>query len=429
MKKNGLSVMGKIAIVASFFLVGLAGNVSAQETGFVEMSVEQYAVVSEVLTFDGATTIELWRRGAPATAHALASNKSAEGGFMFRFEGGDRQTPIEYGPNATYTTTQRKSWLNPQVSAATDLWYHHALVITERGYIQLYTNGALVAQVTTVPNDGEFDYTNGAQALWIGDAGWSKGSGTTHAFADVRVWSCARTATEIAENYQSRVAANASNLFINYLFTEQTGDEVANQVNPTGTKGIMTNDPIVQWENKNAAYDGRTHSWGIIGAIPTGLSSSEEEGTTSTTLSWTAGDDNKWEVEITSNGETWTLMETSVPTFDLNGISATNCRARVRTSWPLVSAWSSEFVINGINTGLVDSKTYNTSVSYQNGAVSLRNLEGSNDILVYNAAGALQHQFKSAESAYTIDASSWASGVYVIKVKNETKSKTMKIVL
>jgi len=410
MKRNGLNVMGKIAIVASFFLVGLAGNVSAQETGFVEMPIREYAIVSQGLGFDGNTTIEFWRRGGPQGI--MACNKSgAIGGFLFGFEGDSRLTVVEYKPNPS-----RKEWLNPGVTADTDLWYHHALVITARGYIQLYTNGVLKAQVTTV-DGGEFDFANGSTALWIGDAEWAtRNVPGNQSFADFRVWSCARTATEIADNYRLQVASTTTDLKLNYTFAEQTGNTVANLVN--SANGTI----------KDNTAEGRTHSWGKIGVIPTGLSSSEQ-GTISTTLSWTAGADNKWEVEVTSNDVTWTLMETGVPSFGLNGISSTNCKARVRTSWPLVSAWSDEIVINGTATGLADAKTYNAAFSYQNGAISLRKLEGNNDILVYNATGALTHQFKATGTNFNIDATSWNSGVYFLKLTNGVNSKTFKVVL
>ena len=413
MKKKGLKLLGKIAVVMAFLQVCFVGNVSAQGTGYLDMPGGYYGINALNLDFDGPTTVEMWTRGIPREGIgknvALWASRSQTAGFIAYFNGTDGMICFEWG--------QLKKWLSPGAREA-DTWMHLAFVIDNKGGLTLYRDGVNVAGYTPTPEE-EFSYKNitGTEKMWVGAYEWWKDDlDGNHSFADVRVWSCARTATEIAANYQGTLPSGTPNLVVNYTFMEGAPSEtVANSAIPGVRTGELLN-------------NGPHYTWGKIGVTPTNLEATSQT-SENFTLTWEGGSENTWEVALRDAYWETSLDTVSTNSLTLAGLPEGAYVAEVRALWPIASSYSEEKTITIGASGIAQQFVYDAVLVNENGSITLKGLEGSNDILVYNASGAMLHQLKTMDSTYKINAASWESGVYFLNVKNGQKTKNFKVVL
>ena len=412
MKKNGLNFLGKIVVVA--FFQCLIGNISAQETGVLDIAIGDFGVNTLAVDFAGSTTVEMWTRGLATEGVGknapLWSSKSTGGGFMAYFNGSDGMICFEWG-------TLRK-WLSPGARDA-DTWMHLAFVIENKGKLTLYRDGVYAADYTPTPEE-EFDYTNagGSEKCWIGSYEWWKDLvGVSQSFADVRVWNVARTEEEIAATYQTTLPSGTPNLVINYLFMEGSPSEtIVNSANSsTHTGYVLNNNPD-------------TYAWGKVGVTPTNLAATSQT-TNDFTLTWDGGIEGEWAIELLDSSWESLLDTTTTNSITISGLEEGAYRASVRAIWPFPSAYSEEISIIIGASGIAEQSAYKATIISEGGTITLKNLEGNNDICVYNAAGTLLHQSKSTNTSYSIDAASWGTGVYFVNVKNGLKTKNFKIVL
>ncbi len=126
-----------------------------------------------------------------------------EGPFTFAFFGSDLQT------TAHYSDTDWHHW------ACT----FNAVTMARR----IYRDGIEVAADTA---SSKF---LGTGPVMIGRAPWADNSWFKGAIDDVRFWSVARSAAEIADNRTTRLAANTPGLLAYYLFNEGGGDTAVNR--------------------------------------------------------------------------------------------------------------------------------------------------------------------------------------------------------
>lgn len=130
----------------------------------------------------------------------------------------------------------------------TDKWAHIAYVIseeTQKGY--LYVNGALLGETNAIGGyygnyklDGVTSRTfNVGGAFYTSPKFLGK-------MADLRVWSVARTAQEIKDNYNKHLEGTPAGLFINYTFSIYERGLV-NDANPTVTANKGWCNPELSW--------------------------------------------------------------------------------------------------------------------------------------------------------------------------------------
>ena len=93
--------------------------------------------------------------------------------------------------------------------------------------------------------------------LFLGTAPW--GNPCNCKMADFRLWSVARTAEEIKNNYQKQVEPSATGLIKNFNFAEGNGDHTANLAEPEGNQAWCM-----------GAID-TDYSWETVAQIPTNL--------------------------------------------------------------------------------------------------------------------------------------------------------------
>ena len=416
MKRKGLNLLGKI-VVATFFQICLIGNISAQETGVLDMEVGDYGIISSALDFNGATTIEFWTRGigdAENTTSAVVwASKSTSGGIMIYHNGEDGNYCIEWG--------SLKKWLHPGNREA-NTWMHIAFVFDAKGGLALYRDGEYRAGYIPTAAE-EFTLAHaGSNPVWIGDYEWWTGdwwttrnpNGARHAFADFRVWRTARTADEIAACYQTVMPEGTPNMVLNYTFMTP-GETVTNVANSSTFSGILQN-------------NGPAYTWGKVGVTPTNLVATDQT-TGNFTLTWDGGMEGEWAVELIDASWESHVDTTTTNSFTVAGLEEGTYKVSVRAIWPLASATSDEINVVIGASGVAQQSIYNAMIINENGVLTLKNLEGNNDICVYNVAGTLLYQSKSADANYSIDATSWGAGVYFVNVKNGLKTQNFKIVL
>lgn len=132
----------------------------------------------------------------------------------------------------------------------TDKWAHIAFVISEtdqKGYV--YVNGDLLAQTNAIGGYYGNYKSDGvtSRTFNVGGAFWSSPK-FLGKMADIRVWSVARTAQEIKDNYNKHLEGTPSGLFINYTFsTYERG--LVNDADPAGTANKGWCNPEASWNS------------------------------------------------------------------------------------------------------------------------------------------------------------------------------------
>ncbi|MDD4992136.1 MAG: T9SS type A sorting domain-containing protein [Paludibacter sp.] len=397
MKK--LTFLNRIAIIAIFHVCFLMG-ISAQGWGYISLPGTGLSGIDcgKLDISTGVITVEAWVMGKEG---ALASSlDDPQNGFHWNL--GEWWGSVNYGGSEKWLDFKR-----PANSITT--WQHLAMVIDGTAVI-VYGNGVEAYRVDyTMPFT-----TSTINDLMIGRNNWSLTSGAVLKIADFRVWNTVRTADEILSNYQSHVDPTSPGLVLNYTFNEQTGDHTANLVDAAKNTGILN-------DVANVVY-----GWGKIGVIPTNLATTNKT-SNGFDLSWEdSGLDSQWEIQLDDPDGGGVVLQNSEKTATITDLTSTSYTAKVRTISPVPSDWSAPFTVS-LTTGLESNQYSNATTINNNGLISINNLEGANDIKVYNVSGSLVKQLNSAESNCKIDATNWAKGMYLIKVNNNNKGKVFKV--
>ena len=132
----------------------------------------------------------------------------------------------------------------------TGAWYHVAGVVNG-GQQLIYINGQLestTARGTSAVDTNDFD-------LWIGANAEMPGRDFNGALTDVRVWSVARSASEIADAMSSRLAGNEIGLQANWLLDSGLGS-FGEDHGPNGNTGQVIGNPTSTLAFGNDTLDG-----------------------------------------------------------------------------------------------------------------------------------------------------------------------------
>ena len=188
--------------------------------------------VSEpALQFDGASSqlnlpafplanssfsLEFWARRAEIDRNDYAMGQGSTGQT-------DRALHVGFRPESRFTFAFYADDLNSPVYTDTD-WHHWACTFDSGTKAQkIYRDGVEVASRTANAN------FQGTGPLVLGIAPGIAGSWFKGAIDDVRVWSTARTASQIAANQTTRLSGNIPGLIGNYVFDEGGGNMTVNR--------------------------------------------------------------------------------------------------------------------------------------------------------------------------------------------------------
>lgn len=180
-------------------------------------------------TYDTGTsfTVETWAWTDPDDTGGHVFSKDSLGSDT----AGAANWEIGHGRIAYEKNNANSFSIDPELQAGA--WNHYALVVSDQGggnsEVKIYVNGELIhtATVDTV------SVTNGG--FLIGRRGFNNDSNFKGQLDDYRVWSTARTADQIAQNYQKTLAGTETGL-IAYLTFDGDSSSVSESVSDnTGT--------------------------------------------------------------------------------------------------------------------------------------------------------------------------------------------------
>lgn len=223
------------AIVVSFAVYHLASALD-QYAIHLESSSAQYLSIADSnqtgLDLSGNSTIELWFKleSQPATNEkiALVTKEAAQPNHGYVLDYADNGGTKYLGfIVSTDGSNDGGDVLTVNYTLTTDAWYHIAVVYNDdgdEGIATFYVNG--VDQGSSSRNAGRNGIYNNNQPFEIGHSqtgvggyGYADGS-----IDDVRVWNIARTASEIANNYQAELAGNEPGLVGYWKFNNDLND-------------------------------------------------------------------------------------------------------------------------------------------------------------------------------------------------------------
>jgi len=282
------------------------------------LTVEFWLNMAEGILNDGTTIFNTSGNGTSGFAATVRNNNGLCQLRLFAKNSDNSESITLYIPSEHYVNK----------------WAHVAFVVSETdNKAYLYLNGEPFGDEATATGGWNGNNHNTSLVLGSAPAGWAdpKFYGS---LADFRVWSVARTATEIKDNYNKLIAPQ-DGLHINYTFADWNGgvgaeNKIVNVANP-GTNDLTLN--------------GNNHFRTVLAAIPSSITFSDN------TLSWdaTAGE---WEVSVfkkDDNSNVFTDMVTvnSIALNDLDELEGDiNYYAKVRT------------LNNGFWSGLVNSDDF-----------------------------------------------------------------------
>lgn len=369
------------------------------------------------LTFIGhSITIEFWMNMTQATASTASSNvfetfldpngvniciraNGTGGPLELRFFAKDTQATPQavyfYVPSATYT----------------EKWTHFAFVISEADQkAYLYVNGELLGE-KAAPGGYYGNYkTDGTstRGFNIGGAFWSSPK-FYGKFADIRVWSVARTAEEIKANFNKNLVgtyADNTGLYLNYRFyTFERG--ILNDANPDVTTNKGWCNPSTDW---NTFYGIET-----LSAYPRNLAIADGS------LAWDTSD-GAWEVNVYKSDDNTLAFSDTINTNSilLNSIEAlsngVSYYAKVRTVnngfWS-GSVTSENFTVTKQTTGL-DPVGQKMVYRIINGSLVV-SAENAQTLNVYSVNGQLIRSVNLVAGDNYID--NLSKGLYLINNK------------
>ncbi len=186
----------------------------------------------KVLTLDGSDDYvrftDTYDTGASFTVETWAwSDEGDTGGHVFSKDqaigsggdtGGAANWEIGHGRIAYETNNATSFSIDPELEAGT--WNHYALVVTDQGggnsEVKVYVNGELIHTAT----QDTVSVTGGG--FLIGRRGFNNDSNFKGQLDDYRVWNTARTADEIAANFQRTLTGSETGLIAHLTFDDDS---------------------------------------------------------------------------------------------------------------------------------------------------------------------------------------------------------------
>ena len=190
----------------------------------------------------GEITVEFWQKisaGGPQVPFSLIPNQSTNR-FEARTPDADGNVYWEFG---NINSGGRLNYTPP--SSLVGTWQHFAFVASANGnFMRIYRNGVPVPEAQ---KDGVSSFAAGNYDLRVGEL-------FTGNLADFRVWSIARTASEIRQNRDVPLTGSEPGLILYYRFIEGSGPTVNDFASAAGTHpGTLINNPT--WLAHGASPD------------------------------------------------------------------------------------------------------------------------------------------------------------------------------
>ncbi len=186
-------------------------------------------VLDDNLLKPDALTIELWTRLdgiQPRLARLLRKAGNFQPGYLLSATTSNLDPTIHFFANEiVFDTQQHSAYLNE---------WHHFAGIFDDGDVRLYVDGQLVANVQT--DAGPLDHSS--SNLTIGGATFGSTEFIRGDIDDVRIWNYARSATEIANNYNRSINSNQPGLIAHYRFDTGSGQSIFDST-PNGLDGTI----------------------------------------------------------------------------------------------------------------------------------------------------------------------------------------------
>jgi len=215
-----------------------------------------FNMVGNALDFDGtndyvscgsinlsgdALTLECWIyvdqfKGGNDISSIMGTEESGSSAFLRFGDGGWSDDKVQFVLDIGGQTK-----LNGNTALLEDTWYHIAGVY-DGSEMKIYINGVLDASKS---QNGSFNSNN------LFNIANNSGRYLNGKMDEVRVWSDARTQTEIRQNMCNSLIGNEDNLELYYNFNVASGTTLYN-VTGSGNNGTLTNDP--SWVASNAFY-------------------------------------------------------------------------------------------------------------------------------------------------------------------------------
>ncbi|NDV46592.1 hypothetical protein D0T49_05985 [Paludibacter sp. 221] len=365
------------------------------DVGYAEFKSTGAGMNALETTIGAATmTVETWLY-IDNNAGFFASNMHADKGFLLGFDG-----------HFKFQLDGVSVWIDPATWKGN--WTHIACVADGTNMI-VYVNGVSAGSQPCAGYNTEADN----KPLYLGRAPW--GNPFVGKLADFRLWNVARTADEISQNYQKRIAANTAGLVKNFNFMEGTGDNTADLVNPDGNKG---------WFMGTLDTD---YAWGVAAKTPAALQY-DTKGQYEFDLTWEGTTGNKWTVEITDPSENVTYRENLVQnTSNFSGLAAGKYKFRVKEASFIATAYSDylEVTLPLATTLDENAKISGMNLVQTDNLITIKGIEAGNQVVVYGASGQLMFKNIASDEVMEISTTAWQDGLYIIAVEG---GKSWKII-
>ncbi len=310
MKKLTLILIALLGVV----VIGTAQNYALQFDGTDDYVNCGSAMSSSIA--GQAFTVEAWIYPTEPGTYSydytiFANNSNDEKGVTFRYGGG--KLNFTYGYNYDASTHGWSSATTTGVVLTEDTWQHVAAVQyydagAGTASITLYVNGTAVASTTagTIAST----ITASPNNVVIGKAGNANLYYMQGNIDEVRVWTTARTATEIEDNMNSSLTGSETGLLAYYKMNEGTGTTTA--------------------DNSTTSYDGTlvgVPTW-VEGIFPIIYVDADATGGTYNGTTWaTAYQSLQYALDVAvTRNQIWVAEGTYKPSVDADGNVNANTR-------------------------------------------------------------------------------------------------------
>lgn len=218
-----------VAIIATYFISPIAEALNTHSAD-IERSSSQYLSLADSALFDisGNITIEAWVKlesAVPSGSNYGIVTKGDENDVAYAFRirdvgGGENELDFSYQDGIEYTA---RSWT---ANIPVGTWTHVAASVEPASKtINFYVNGA---ENTGTASGNATSTRNSDVGLSVGNDLWGSGRYLDGLLDDVRVWDVARSAQEIADNYNSELNGNETGLVGYWKLNNFLSDSTSN---------------------------------------------------------------------------------------------------------------------------------------------------------------------------------------------------------
>jgi len=196
----------------------------------------QYLTAADAASLDlsGNFTIEMWVKfdSLPSASNAMAlvmkGNYVTDGAYQLQLNNssGTYKLRVVISQTANAST---QDVVEVTVTPSTGTWYHYAVVCTIANStatkFEFFVNGVSVGNGTALVSGNSSSINNSSDLLRIGvgNVSGSLGSYLDGKLDDIRIWSVARTSTQIGNNYNIELTGSESGLVAYYPFEAVLG--------------------------------------------------------------------------------------------------------------------------------------------------------------------------------------------------------------